>query len=114
MRQLLGACKTLAERHQEACIEQLSSINAAAEVNLDFDTISHALIITAIWPREAADSTHALRHIDAGQLNGNIEIGVLAPERADEPEELKLGGYLTVLGESRKPCELTGLVRAFD
>ena len=32
-----------------------------------------------------------------------VEVGVLANEVPTEPEELKLGGWLTVVGEDEKP-----------
>ena len=32
-----------------------------------------------------------------------IEVGVLANETPTEPEELSLGGFLTVIGEDEKP-----------
>ena len=33
-----------------------------------------------------------------------VEVGVLANEVPTEPEELKLGGWLTVVGEDEKSC----------
>ena len=32
-----------------------------------------------------------------------VEVGVLAIEKATQPEELSLGGFLAVLGEDTKP-----------
>lgn len=66
------------------------------------------MIITAIWPQETqvpGTNSHVHGKIDAADYSGNIEIGILAAEKADEREELKLGGYLAVLGEDHKPCE---------
>ncbi|QIW98774.1 hypothetical protein AMS68_004292 [Peltaster fructicola] len=108
-------CGDLPNDHLISCQTHIKTISTATEVNLDFDAISHALVITAIWPQEARGSktsiaglseeasVHAHGRLDANEHDGTIEIGVLSAEQADEREELKLGGYLVVLGEDKKP-----------
>jgi len=36
-----------------------------------------------------------------------LEVGLLVPEQPEEPEELKLGGFLTVVGEDEEPGEFS-------
>lgn len=80
------------------CEEQVSSLLSASSIDIDFDTISHALTITAFWPPQARDFD-----ISNTGPNDRLEVGVLSVESPKEPEELSLGGFLTVVGEDTKP-----------
>jgi hypothetical protein len=68
-------------------------------VDVDFDTISHALTITTFWPP-------ATQSLDLTNFTpkDRLEVGVLSVETPQEPEELSLGGFLTVVGEDSKPA----------
>lgn len=84
----------------------LSETDSAAHVDYDFDVISHAVTITILWPpaqkRGFSRSRVAAKKIDP---EDRLEVGILAPEKADEPEELSMGGYLTVIGDDDRPSE---------
>jgi hypothetical protein len=80
------------------CQEQVSSLLSASSVDIDFDTISHALTVTAFWPPQA----RAFNISNTGPKD-RLEVGVLSVESPKEPEELTLGGFLTVVGEDTKP-----------
>ena len=71
----------------------------AAYVDYDFDVINHAVNIAIV--SAPSHSTNARAHKLSPE--DRLEVGILSPEKADEPEELKLGGYLTVVGEDDKP-----------
>lgn len=89
-----------------ACKEQVQDLENATYIDVDFDAISHALILTAFWNpnrRQILPSRRHQRSIKQTDCGETIEVGVLQSEEATEPEELSMGGYLTVIGESERP-----------
>jgi hypothetical protein len=66
-------------------------------VDYDYDAISHAVTVTILTPPSERAPVRKIHHED------RLEIGILSPETAAEAEEIKLGGYLLVLGEDDKP-----------
>ena len=88
----------------EGCTSEVLALNEASTLDLDFDAISHAIVLTASWaPGEhpgVGGTEGMIRRLGA---QDSIEVGVLQSEKPDEPEELKFGGYLTVIGEDDKP-----------
>ena len=92
----------------DACEPQLEELKQAIYVDIDFDVISHALIITALHPAtpllgNATPDGGASRDIRKPKADDRLEVGVLQTEKATEPEQLSLGGYLTVVGEDDHP-----------
>lgn len=85
------------------CEDHLEAIRTANYVDFDYDAISHALIVKAYWDH-AIHTTEGWTEITRLQPNiSSIEVGILNNEKPDEPEELKLGGFLTVLGQDSEP-----------
>ncbi|KAL2074922.1 hypothetical protein VTL71DRAFT_8702 [Oculimacula yallundae] len=82
------------------CLPRIEGLYKASTLEIDFDTISHALTITAFFP----PSTQPLQISKlVTSPSSRLEIGILSVEKAKEVEELSLGGFLTVLGENTKP-----------
>jgi hypothetical protein len=54
--------------------------------------------VTVFWPAQTQD-------IDLKETtsSGRLEVGILSVESPKQPEELSLGGFLTVVGEDTKP-----------
>lgn len=79
------------------CHSRVSSLESASQVDIDFDSISHALTITAFWPSQSwpLDITHPLP-------DSRLEVGILSNEKPVESEELSLAGFLAVIGEDTK------------
>lgn len=73
---------------------------------MDYDSISHALILNGFWSHAPSPAgwTENIRQ-DEG-VTDKVEIGVLSQETSSDVEELKLGGFLTVVGEDIKPSPL--------
>ncbi|MCJ1388379.1 protease B nonderepressible form [Xylographa bjoerkii] len=78
------------------------SLSSADYVDMDFDAISQALSISTFrgeppnqigWTERFNNSGGAIK----------VEVGILATEKPTEPEELSLGGFLTIVGEDDKP-----------
>ena len=70
-------------------------------MDIDYDAISHALLIAAYWERGPDGGAWNEKIENSG--DERVEVGVLNEERADEKEEIKLGGWLTVVGDDDKP-----------
>lgn len=94
------ACATV----DTACKEQMASLLHASTVDFDFDAISHALTVTAMWT-QGLDGGVWRETIRLQSKTDSVEVGVLNGEKATEPEEISLGGFLTVLGEDDKPSK---------
>lgn len=95
-----------------ACENEAEFATYAASLDVDYDAISHAVSLSAAW---SADADALVQRPGSGitdrtvvkfREDHRVEVGILAPEKADEVEELKLGGYLAVLGENDKPSML--------
>ncbi|KAK5125523.1 hypothetical protein LTR85_000634 [Meristemomyces frigidus] len=84
------------------CVREAASLSYASYIDIDFDAISHAVTMAAFW--RAGIEAEAARTLPRKWREGDsLEVGVLQVEDADEPEELKMGGYLTVVGEDDGP-----------
>ncbi|KAK3112884.1 protease B nonderepressible form [Teratosphaeriaceae sp. CCFEE 6253] len=84
------------------CPNEAASLSYASYVDIDFDAISHAVTLTAVW-RQGIAAAAARTPVKLWGEGDGLEVGVLVPQEADEPEELKLGGFLTVVGDDDKP-----------
>ena len=88
----------LCRKSDDECWKRVSNLVFASSVDIDFDTISHALTITALWEPQTQDF-----EVKNSRTNDRMEVGILSVESPKEPEELSLGGFLTVVGEDTKP-----------
>ena len=87
---------------ENACYTKVADLNSVDYLDIDFDTISHALTINA-FRHGAPDLGLWSEKVDNHGRQSKVEVGVLANEKPTEPEELSLGGFLTVVGEDDKP-----------
>lgn len=88
----------------KVCRDQIAALQFASAVDFDFDAISHALKITAVWAHAPGGGVWS-ETIRLHSSSDSVEVGILNMEKATEPEELSLGGFLTVLGEDGKPSK---------
>ena len=84
------------------CYAYAKGLALADSVDIDFDTIAQALTISG-FRHAAHDQLGWDEQISNLDGSARVEVGVLANEKATEPEELSLGGFLTILGEDEKP-----------
>lgn len=94
----------ICHRDDTDCQSHASSLLSADSVDIDYDSISHSLTFSAFWskPPEGKDGwTEDIRKHNKG-TNEKVEVGLLAAQKAVEPEELSMGGFLTVIGEDKK------------
>lgn len=93
--------KICPEQH-ETCRRRAASLESVDYLDIDYDTISQSLVLSAFWhsPRPTRDWHE---RIDNSQASVKVEVGVLANEKPTHPEEFSLGGFLAVVGEDSKP-----------
>lgn len=84
----------------------MQELENASYIDVDFDAISHALVFTTFWNphrQQILSAQRGKRPIKSIRADDTIEVGVVQSEKATEPEELSLGGYLTVIGQNYHP-----------
>ncbi|KAI9869701.1 MAG: protease B nonderepressible form, partial [Pleopsidium flavum] len=86
----------------QTCHSRATSLRAASYLDIDYDTISQVVVLSAFW-HQPPNSDSWNERIQDLEGDHQVEVGVLASEKATEPEELSLGGFLTVIGEDDKP-----------
>ncbi|KAL2010408.1 hypothetical protein VTN00DRAFT_6215 [Thermoascus crustaceus] len=82
------------------CQNRAVSILSADYVDIDYDSISHALTISGYWSKSPQGDgwTEEIKKRELGA--DKVEVGLLSSEPATEPEELKVGGFLAVVREN--------------
>lgn len=83
----------------EECLDKASSLNTVNYLDIDYDAISQSLVLSVFRHEPSPPGTWTAKFQKSGDF-AKTEIGVLASEKATEPEELSLGGFLTTIGES--------------
>ncbi|KAF2858182.1 PIG-X-domain-containing protein [Piedraia hortae CBS 480.64] len=76
------------------CVEEIAALTQAGYI--DIDLTHDKLRLAAYWPTPT--SNHLVT-----KYGERCEVGVLQEEESNDPQKTKLGGYLTVLGEDKKP-----------
>jgi len=80
------------------CPPNAFDLSDLSYLDLDYDTLTHALTLTGLSPSVGENGISASR-----SAPDRVEVGILNGETPDEPEELKLGGFLTIIGEDESP-----------
>lgn len=86
----------------ESCRRRAASLKSADYLDIDYDTLSQSLVLSAFWHSPPLTEAWNER-IDKSKASDKVEIGVLASEKPAQPEELSLAGFLAVVGEDSKP-----------
>ncbi|RHZ48081.1 protease B nonderepressible form [Aspergillus turcosus] len=77
------------DRSDEQCFRHAESILSADSVDVNYDSISHALTVSGYWSRSPGQGwTEQIKKHPAG--THQVEVGLLGVESAIEPEELKM------------------------
>ncbi|EUC38131.1 hypothetical protein COCCADRAFT_32815 [Bipolaris zeicola 26-R-13] len=85
------------------CVDVVGEFVTARYVDVDYDTISRAVVVTAGWPNAGESGNGWTDEIRLPSKDATVEIGVLNLEGNTDPEDIQFGGFLTVLGEDEKP-----------
>ncbi|KAI9924474.1 hypothetical protein ASPWEDRAFT_48012 [Aspergillus wentii DTO 134E9] len=93
--------QTICGRSDEGCQNQGASILSADSIDINYDSISHALTVSGLWSKVPEKGwTEKIGKDDAGA--DKVEVGLLGAERSHDLEEIKMGGLLGVVGSDEK------------
>jgi len=92
--------------NDDKCFQKLNVLQKATYMDIDFDAISHAVVVTAFWAAGPSHKPWPRATIAPFRVDDTTEIGILNNEKAEEPEEIALGGSLTIIGQDEKPGKL--------
>ncbi len=95
--------KRVCGQSNQLCLDQVLRLQSASYLDVDFDAISQAIILKAFWDHPPNTNGVWDETLKVAATNDRVEVGILANEKPLEPEELNLGGFLTVVGEDDKP-----------
>lgn len=87
------------------CKEAAASLSSATYIDVDYDSISHAVIFNAFWA-QSPDAASWTETISLPGAEETIEIGILSTEPNPDPDIIGFSGFLTVLGQDDKPSML--------
>lgn len=84
------------------CYHRAELILAADSVDMNYDSISHALTVSGYWSQApgAQGWTETIGKREAG--TDQVEVGLLGAEQANDPEEIKMGGLLAAVGNDNE------------
>ncbi|KUM59026.1 hypothetical protein ACN42_g8108 [Penicillium freii] len=83
------------------CHTRADALLSADSVDIDYDSNSHALTVSGLWnsPPTGGWTDQFQKPASAAD---QIEFGLLGADAGLEPEEIKMGGLLAVVGEDKK------------
>ncbi|KAK2765970.1 protease B nonderepressible form [Arachnomyces sp. PD_36] len=84
------------------CREHAISLLSADSIDIDYDSSSRSLAISGYWSKASGEDGWMEDIRKDGTGFEKVEVGLLAAERAIDPSELSVGGFLAVVGESEK------------
>ncbi|KAJ5958344.1 uncharacterized protein N7479_005494 [Penicillium vulpinum] len=83
------------------CHIRADALLSADSVDIDYDNISHALTMSGLWTSPPLGGWTDKFQTPAS-ADDQIELGLLGAEAGLEPEEIKMGGLLAVVGQDKK------------
>ncbi|CAI6333425.1 unnamed protein product [Periconia digitata] len=86
----------------KACKESAEVLLSATYVDIDYDAISHAVVLSAFTATAPATGYWDETISVTSELQ-STEVGVLTYEKNPDPEDIGFGGFLTVLGQDQAP-----------
>ncbi|KAL5342912.1 protein pbn1 [Aspergillus crustosus] len=97
-------CRPEAEDFE--CHRRAELLLSADSVDINYDSISHALTLSGFWSKapEVDGWSETIRKHEGG--TDKVEVGLLGAEQASDPEEIKMGGLLAVVGEGEEELSM--------
>jgi hypothetical protein len=100
-------------RSDQVCLHDASLLNIADSLDIDYDSISHALTLTILWSKSPSilydpvlgTTTEQVWPLNVRKASENdrVEVGILSSSKANDAHDLQLSGFLTVIGEDNEP-----------
>jgi len=85
----------------DACHQLIKAVPSASYFDIDFDQSTDIMTINMYWAN--GRSNQAWNEVVDFPHHERVEVGVLNRESTEERDEIKMGGWLTVLGHDLKP-----------
>ena len=83
------------------CRDYAASLLSADSIDIGYDSIAHAMTVSAVWNAAPGNGwTDTIQKPD--RKTDQIEVGLLGSESAAEPEDIKMGGLLGVVGKDEE------------
>ncbi|CAG8205670.1 unnamed protein product [Penicillium nalgiovense] len=83
------------------CHTRADALLSADSVDIDYDSVSHALTVSGLWTSPPMGGWTDQFQKPASAAD-QIEFGLLGADAGLEPEEIKMGGLLAVVGHDKK------------
>lgn len=87
---------------ETSCHAAADQLQHASQLDLDYDTLSSTLAVTALWPRPISLTSGWSMNITNAVLD-KTELGIFSPSPAVNPTDLQLEGFLLDVGEHDAP-----------
>ncbi|EON98105.1 putative protein pbn1 protein [Phaeoacremonium minimum UCRPA7] len=99
LERFIQAVVRLCPNSDPSCETRVKALEEATSLDVSYDTISHALKLTATWPLQERPL------LVSSTSKHRTEVGILSADNPPnlEPYELGISGLLTVLGQDSKP-----------
>lgn len=94
--------RNLCQHSDARCLRGANRLQQADYLDIDYDAISRNLVLTS-FHHKPPDLEGWDEHITSYRNSSNTEVGLLGSEQPIGPEELVLGGFLTIIGQDIKP-----------
>ncbi|KAL8944436.1 MAG: hypothetical protein Q9216_000487 [Gyalolechia sp. 2 TL-2023] len=84
------------------CFKRANRLQRADYLDIDYDAVSRILVLTS-FRHKPPEPEGWEEYIESYRNSPSTEVGLLSNEQAVAPEELSLGGSLTIVGEDQTP-----------
>ncbi|KAL3474537.1 PIG-X [Aspergillus californicus] len=92
----------LCGRGDRECSRRAGLILSADSLDVNYDSISHALTISGFWSSPPGEEgwTETIGKYASG--TDKVEVALLGADKASDPEDIKMGGLLAVVGSDQE------------
>ncbi|EFW16460.1 protease B nonderepressible form [Coccidioides posadasii str. Silveira] len=108
--QLLPSLDQLATYIQEAicsnqsteCRDSAAIIRFADTLDIDYDRVLNSFVVTVYWSKSVANGGWKDTIHSNNSSKDKIDVGILAPQQPLDPDEIRIGGLLAVVGRDKE------------
>lgn len=88
----------------EKCLSAAMSLLSADYIDIDYEKDLGSVILTSFWATGPQEGTW--EEIIDYSSHERVEVGLLHQEASEDKDEIKMGGWLTVVGHDKNPSTL--------
>ncbi|WEW56622.1 protease B nonderepressible form [Emydomyces testavorans] len=94
--------EAICSKEDAPCRDGASLIRFADTLDIDYDRVLNSFAITVYWSKPVGKGGWDDTVYNHQPNKDKVDIGILAPQPPLEPDELRLGGFLAVLGRDKE------------